>query len=483
MRMLGQRFRNLMMRLGPGAIIASLTIGSGELIFSTRAGALFGPRVLAPFLVICLLKWVLVYTAGRQMVLRGIHPLESWVRLPGPRGWLPMTFLILGLPCFPIWVAFHANTTASILPQLAGHALLPQVLWANLLLFLCLMLCLRGRYRLLEMVQLVMVLALLGIALGALLLVAPSMKEWVSVILATEMPVYPDWVEQYPNIASRPVWVELSTYVGIVGGSSYDYLCYVAFLREKGWGRANHGARDKLVSASAMAEGLTALRWDTCFSFLCVLIFSSVFVMLGHEILAPRHWVPVDGQLLSMQAFFVSDALPWLRQVYFIGALLAMMGTLYGTLEVGPTIYTECARAMGWRRSVCNSNLSRTRILLFISLSAAFLLGLIELSSDTDKPFSFIWLLTPANLFTGVFGCGLVLAATGWCAFKGGSSEPGFLAGYWKWFMLPSALLFFALGIKGYLDHGGWPSLLILLGSVGAGSLVAHWCHHPASAD
>lgn len=145
MRMLGQRFRNLMMRLGPGAIIASLTIGSGELIFSTRAGALFGPRVLAPFLVICLLKWVLVYTAGRQMVLRGIHPLESWVRLPGPRGWLPMTFLILGLPCFPIWVAFHANTTASILPQLTGHALLPQVLWANLLLFLCLMLCLRGR--------------------------------------------------------------------------------------------------------------------------------------------------------------------------------------------------------------------------------------------------------------------------------------------------------------------------------------------------
>ena len=31
---------------GPGAIIASLTIGTGELVFSSRAGALFGMDVL-----------------------------------------------------------------------------------------------------------------------------------------------------------------------------------------------------------------------------------------------------------------------------------------------------------------------------------------------------------------------------------------------------------------------------------------------------
>lgn len=31
---------------GPGAIMASLTIGTGELIFSSRGGALFGYRIL-----------------------------------------------------------------------------------------------------------------------------------------------------------------------------------------------------------------------------------------------------------------------------------------------------------------------------------------------------------------------------------------------------------------------------------------------------
>ncbi|HCQ84886.1 MAG TPA: hypothetical protein DIV36_09740, partial [Verrucomicrobiales bacterium] len=87
---------SLWLRLGPGAIIASLTIGSGELIFSTRAGALFGPKVVWFFCLVCLLKWVLLYTTGRQMILRGIHPMESWTRLPGPRGWLPVSFLSLG---------------------------------------------------------------------------------------------------------------------------------------------------------------------------------------------------------------------------------------------------------------------------------------------------------------------------------------------------------------------------------------------------
>ena len=41
-----------MAALGPGAIVASLTIGTGELIFSSRAGALFGYRTLGLFALV-----------------------------------------------------------------------------------------------------------------------------------------------------------------------------------------------------------------------------------------------------------------------------------------------------------------------------------------------------------------------------------------------------------------------------------------------
>ncbi|MBM4075955.1 MAG: hypothetical protein FJ267_09960, partial [Planctomycetes bacterium] len=78
---------------GPGAIIASLTIGTGELIFSTRGGALFGYRILSVFMGISILKWSLIYMAARHMTLTGIHSYERMLELPGPRGWVPMMLL------------------------------------------------------------------------------------------------------------------------------------------------------------------------------------------------------------------------------------------------------------------------------------------------------------------------------------------------------------------------------------------------------
>src|SRR5881296_1448089 len=61
---------------GPGAVIASLTIGAGELIFSSRGGALFGYRLLWFFLLVLLLKWALVFVTARHMVLTGAHPFQ-----------------------------------------------------------------------------------------------------------------------------------------------------------------------------------------------------------------------------------------------------------------------------------------------------------------------------------------------------------------------------------------------------------------------
>ena len=78
--------------VGPGASIASLTIGSGELIFSSRGGALFGYQLLSLFLLVCVFKWALVFTTARHMILTAAHPLQRSMDLPGPRGWLPKVF-------------------------------------------------------------------------------------------------------------------------------------------------------------------------------------------------------------------------------------------------------------------------------------------------------------------------------------------------------------------------------------------------------
>src|SRR5262245_54983778 len=105
---------------GPGAVIASLTIGAGELIFSSRGGAIFGYRLLWFFALILLAKWVLVFVTARHIVLTGAHPFQRWMDFPGPRGWLPIALFLLAVISFPIWVCFHAGTVGTLLSWLAG---------------------------------------------------------------------------------------------------------------------------------------------------------------------------------------------------------------------------------------------------------------------------------------------------------------------------------------------------------------------------
>ena len=90
---------------GPGAIIASVTIGSGETVFASRGGAVFGYALLWCFIGGGLMKFVQVYTAARYMTLTGEHPLERWKFLPGPQGWVVWVMAVLTVLCFPLWLS------------------------------------------------------------------------------------------------------------------------------------------------------------------------------------------------------------------------------------------------------------------------------------------------------------------------------------------------------------------------------------------
>jgi Mn2+/Fe2+ NRAMP family transporter len=68
----GLRWRALKY-FGAGAIIASVTIGSGETLFASRGGAMFGYTLLWCFVAGTLMKGVQVYTAARYMTLTEIR--------------------------------------------------------------------------------------------------------------------------------------------------------------------------------------------------------------------------------------------------------------------------------------------------------------------------------------------------------------------------------------------------------------------------
>lgn len=471
---------------GPGAVIASLTIGAGELIFSTRAGALFGYRLLWFFFLILLLKWALVFTAARQIVLTGAHPFQLWMDLPGPRGWLVWIFFLFAMLCFPVWVFFHAGTLGTLLAHLTGTGppryLSGFYLWGAAILGITLVLILSGGYGRLERIQMGIIGLMLASILFSFLLLHPHWGEILKGFLVPGWVDYPDWVREGPfkEVANRPVWLEIVTYVGIIGGSGYDYLAYISYLREKNWGNARTPVSQTALDEIAADAAHPARRWlrapliDCTLSFLVVFLFTVLFMVCGAVVLRPQHQLPNGANLLDAQAAFVTPLFPWLKAVYFSGALLAIGGTLYGTIEVAPTILREAVLATNpdgsTRKQPVTGSVRRLAIgwvglgglVLLLGYLAATALG-----SRRPGP-DLISLLTPANLFTGVFACGIVCWLNLWTDRR---FLPRALRMGWGLRGLNAAagLLFFGLGMKAYWDYGGVWSVLILGGTLALG--------------
>ena len=340
---------------GPGAIITSLTIGTGELIFSTRGGALFGYHILFVFVLISVLKWGLVLATSRHMLLTGVHPYERMLELPGPKGWLPIMLLVMAAVCMPVWMSFHSGVLGNLTSWLTGTRHLfhggADYVWGAAILIGTLLLSAAGGYRVLERVQMVVVFAMVGAAGLTLVLYQPDWLALLSGVIPQRLS-YPDWLtDKYPEIARHSVWVETTRYVGVIGGAGFDYLAYTAWLREKNWGiLPERATADQLQQIAddpqhIVRKWLNAPLVDSAISFTMVVAFSAVFVASGTMFLRPAEIVPDENNLLNLQARFVTGIHPWLLPLYVCGAFLAMLGTLYGTIEITCSIADEIVRS------------------------------------------------------------------------------------------------------------------------------------------
>ncbi len=94
--------------------------------------------------------------------------------------------------------------------------------------------------------------------------------------------------------------------------------------------------------------------------------------------------------------------------------------------------------------------------------------------SGSDKPPGLIAILTPANLFTGVLGCGLICWLNAWM-------DRRFLPRVWqpsRWLTFLNVIagaVFLFLGLRGCWDHSGWLAFAILGATLAAGWIAGLW--------
>jgi Mn2+/Fe2+ NRAMP family transporter len=419
-----RNWKKLLAYFGPGAILASATLGSGEVFFAPRGGAIFGFTLLWALVFAGIVKGIMVYAGVRYYALTGENIMSRWAKMPGPRGWFALFMGFLGIVSFPAWIAGLSKFIGQIVAWIFG---LPETnttfaavgtvivaVTAGLVLF--------GGYESVEKAQ-VAIVAFLSAAIAVLAIAAtPSVTQLVTGLIPTIPEQYPAFVQQkYPRVTDRPVWVEVVTYMGAIGGGIYDYIGYVGYTKNREWGMLNRSdvevqrLMEKLDSEEVVPLGgdeenqrrgrawLKAPQTDVLISFSAITFFTSAAMVLGAVILNPAELVPSRLDLFRFQARFFTQIHPSLKILWQIGVFTAIFGTLYSTWEGYTWTWLESYKPFSDRlHRLEQNNMTIARTITIIYAGG---IGLVLLWSGLSA----VAIVTPVSLLSGVFGAGL------WC--------------------------------------------------------------------
>jgi hypothetical protein len=441
--------------LGPGAIVASANIGTGEMVFAARGGALFSYALLWAFLVCAVAKAALAYSMNRYTVVAGEHPMARWATIfPGPRGWFTLLMGVVSIAAIPSWVAGLGVGLGDLMASLTSVS--TGALWATVLIVLSGVLSWVGGYQRLETAQTVIVgFMLLAIAVSVVVL----RPDWLGALggLVPTVPEYNAFVPgAYPEIAARPVWLELAVYLGAIGGGTYDYIGYAGMLREKRWGLL--GRSDQ----AGMAERLAALprgarlplstepeqvergrAWsraplgDTVLSFVAVAVFAAMFMINGASLLAREQLIPDGNDTLTFQAQFLTAVHPTLEYLYYLAVFFAFFGSLYAFWELySYTAYETLAPVFGRIRRGGQRRLRPWMYgyMLVTSLALVWTVG------------ELVVIVTPASVLGGLLTSGLFCLAIVWTERKV-LPEAYRLTRPGRWWVVGSGILLTLLGV------------------------------------
>lgn len=403
---------------GPGAIVASLTIGSGETVFASRTGAVFGYAMLWALVVGAITKASLNYASNRYMIITGEHPMSRLAKvIPGPRGWFPIFIGVLAIASFP---SFSGGLSVAIGDYLQTLGAGNSTVWAIGFLLVCGALAFLGGYSWLERAQVAIVGVLMLLVLAAVFVAGP---DWGGV-LGGFVPRFPEYdafvAQEYPDIAARSVWVEVVVFLGALGGGMYDYIGYTGLMREKRWGLLGHREIDEIqdrvynlgpnqqVPLSERPDDVANGRaWnraplgDVIFSWIAITIFGVAFMINGANILNEAQLVPSENRVLNYQSEFLGAISPILEGFYVVAIILVFFGTIYALWEVYLWTTYESLAAVSER--VRRAGVARLRpwVYLYVAIGGLILIF---------TPFSLVALVTPASIVAGIFAGGLYCA-------------------------------------------------------------------------
>ena len=355
----------MLRRMGPGLITAGAVVGSGELMATTKTGAVAGFWLLWLIIIGCVVKVFAQVEFGRYAISSGKATMEGIDAMPGPRlrvnwmlwYWLVMFVVSLGqlggivggvgqamAMSFPLTGDFnrlleeqdaydHALATAD--PDAAPTSVARpdyrtrhDLYWAIIITVATAVMLVNGRYRLVQDVSIFLVV---GFTLVTMIDVAILQTEPQWAITAADIKEglsfrLPPAVE---GLAPSPVATALATF-GIIGVGSNELISYPYWCLEKGYARAAGQPRRRADWVERAQGWMRVMRWDACVSMVVYTFATVAFYLLGAAVLHREGLDPDGNQMIRiLRRMYLPVFGAWTKWLFLFGAFAVLYSTFF----------------------------------------------------------------------------------------------------------------------------------------------------------
>lgn len=386
------RFYRYLKYFGPGAIIATMTIGAGDIVLAPRIGAWAIPAYSALWILTFAMvtKGLTAYMATRYSLLSGEHIMTYFSRIK-PRGWINVVSLLIGFALLPFMIAAFLTILGNVVTLFTSTG--NFIVWGVALGCVFAVFGLISSYQVLERVQLLFAAFL---SVGALIAVAVVHPDWFAAFNGFFIPQLPSvagWVPTTSDIIAVPVMLQVAAIYGTMHGAYADFTAYISWWRNR--------VGEKKVAVHS--ETMTGLKVDLFISYVIVLVFMGAFMIAGVVLLAPQHLVPNGVQLIGTQRDIYAVISPVVgNYLYPIAMVVVIGGSIYAGMDATPRMIKAWLDPISVRSQKTGFKRFQAYIVLYLLVTSVPLMFI-------QQP---IILITIYLLLTGVFGMWLL----GWGA-------------------------------------------------------------------
>ena len=404
---------------GPGAIVASLTIGQGQLIIGPQIGAWAGFALLW-LISLSIGSYIIAYVSCRFTMLSGINVMDLFATKT-KKGWFNWIIIVIMLIFIPIFTASIMTTLGQAIQWIVGIG--HYLIWGVSFCLLAGILVLLGRYKLLEHTQAFFVGILAIGALFSVFYIKPDLLEILPnyLLIGQNVPnSYPQWVDQVEGFSKTPIPLVMLGFLGTLNFTLITLIGYLGWIKVKKWGifkdqEDPNNFSEKLFNSFKKNGKITylpddekeikksrvllkPLLIDLSIAFIIVSIVSSAYMIAGKYLLGPQEILPSDVDLIKTQGIIFSNMASWLEPLFKISVFFALFGTVYAGFEAATRMLFETGKTI----NIKIKNIQYKRFMLYlliyilvISVPLAYLMYL---------GLSVLLMLSITLLFIGVFG-------------------------------------------------------------------------------